>query len=120
MRRVLLCDAVSVARVLLALAPDLRPLALRRIWAEAGAAEAYRRRTGRMHPIWGDGSLSAAALRRPAVQEPRLDDTEYLDCLIAVLTRLRADHPRVQDRQRGTAGSTCSRSGAIASPQSVQ
>ncbi len=73
-----------------------------------------------MHPVWGDGSLSAAALRRPTQSEPRLDDPDYLQCLITVFRHLQADQPRVQERQRGTAGSISRRSGAIASPQSVQ
>ena len=51
---------------LLAARPEARPALAGRIVAEARAADAWRRRMGRAHPLWGDGSLMAAALRHPA------------------------------------------------------
>ena len=58
-----------------------------------------------MHPLWGDGSLMAAALRRPVVPEPDLSDADYLRALLRVLEALDRAQPRAQDRQVGTAGS---------------
>ena len=49
--------------------------------AEADAADAWRLRTGRMHPIWGNGTLMAAALRRAAAPEPPLHDRAYCAAL---------------------------------------
>lgn len=51
---------------LLAARPGARPALAARIVAEARAADAWRRRMGRAHPLWGDGSLMAAALRHPS------------------------------------------------------
>lgn len=70
-------DAVAAARVLLRHPRERRPWVLHRMLAEAALADAWRRRTGRMHPLWGDGSLMAAALRRPAACEPPLSDPSW-------------------------------------------
>ena len=67
-------DAVAAARVLLRYPRERRPWILHRMLAEAVTADDWRRRTGRAHPRWGDGSLMSAALRRPAVNEPPLSD----------------------------------------------
>jgi hypothetical protein len=40
-------------------------------------ADEWRRSTGRTHPRWGDGSLMAAALRRPCDGEPALSDPSW-------------------------------------------
>jgi hypothetical protein len=70
-------DAVAAARVLLRHRRERRPWVLHRMLAEATCADACRRRTGRMHPRWGDGSLMAAALRRPSATEPPLSDPAW-------------------------------------------
>lgn len=103
MQRVAVADAVLVARVLTRLPERLRPWALFRMVREAEAAADRMRRSGAMHPIWGDGSLMAVAMRRPRDPEPLLDDRVFLGCLQLVLAVL--DQPRAQDRQRGRAGS---------------
>lgn len=118
MLRVQMADAVAAARALMALEPYQREMSLTRMLCEASVAEAHRQQTGLMHPIWGDGSLMAAALRRPVMPEPSLRDAEYRACLIAVLQRL--GQPCMQDRHLGAAGSSDRRSGAISSPHSVQ
>jgi hypothetical protein len=124
MRAVLHGDVVAAARVLLALPDSARASCLDRMLDEARWADAYRKRTGRAHPLWGNGSLMAAALRRPARPEPALGDAEYCRCLIAVfealLARRGAPQPRAQDTQVGTAGSISSRPGGMGSPHSVQ
>lgn len=121
MRPARLGDATAAARVLLARPEGRWPWVMARMLAEARAADGRVRARGRPHPRWGDGSLMAAALRRRPGPEPALDDARFRRALVAVLAGLEAlDQPRMQDRQRGTAGSRASRSSAISSPQSVQ
>ncbi|MEL6645100.1 MAG: hypothetical protein AAFQ79_14300 [Pseudomonadota bacterium] len=98
-----MADAVLAARVLARLSGRLRLWALYRMLREAEAAGAHRVRHDRMHPIWGDGSLMAVALRRPRVAEPFLDDRAFRESLQLVLTAF--DQPRAQDRHLGNAGS---------------
>jgi hypothetical protein len=57
---------------------------LMRVLKEAGRADAWMRATGQAHPIWGDGSLMASALRRGLPSEPRLSDRDYCGCLALV------------------------------------
>ena len=88
MRRVMHGDVVSAARVLMGVPRGRRPWVLHRMLAEAQGADAWRRRTARMHPRWGDGSLMAAALRRPTAPEPPLDDPAYCRVLAYVYLSL--------------------------------
>lgn len=70
-------DAVAAARVLLRHPRDRRPWVLHRMLSEAITADDWRRRTGRIHPRWGDGTLMSAALRRPTASEPPLSDPAW-------------------------------------------
>ncbi len=70
-------DAIAAARVLLRHRRERRPWVMHRMLAEAASADAWRRRTGRLHPRWGDGSLMATALRRPLAGEPPLADPAW-------------------------------------------
>jgi len=88
MRRVLHGDLVHLGRVLLTCPPQERAITCRRAIAQAQAADTYRRRFGRRHPEYGDGSLAAWAMRFPRPPEPPLDDPEYAACLRIVLTCL--------------------------------
>jgi hypothetical protein len=56
--------------------------------AQARAADRYRRRFGRWHPEFGDGSLASWAGRWPRPPEPALDDPEYAGCLRLILAIL--------------------------------
>ncbi len=118
-RPVTICDAIAAARALLAQPASRRDLVLWRMLREATRAEAHRQATGRSHARWGDGTLMTAALRRPCLPEPRLDDPDYRACLIAVLGVL-PPQPRALVRQSATAGFVSSRAGAISSPHSAQ
>lgn len=122
MRRVMHGDLVAAARSLLTSPPADRPCAIGALLDRAQAADLYRRRLGRAHPRWGDGSLRAAAWRPDLPPEPPLSDRDYLECLIAVLCALRARgrQPRAQEMHLAVAGSRASRSGAISSPHSKQ
>ena len=88
MRRVTHGDAISAARVLLRVPGRRREWVLARMLREAGRADKWVRATGRAHPLWGDGSLMAAALRRQPVSEPSLDDAGYCLCLSLVFFAL--------------------------------
>jgi hypothetical protein len=58
------------------------------IW-QAKTADRYRRRLGRPHPAWGNGSLLAAAgPEAKAEAEPFLSDLRWLCALSCVLDRL--------------------------------
>ncbi|OYX44346.1 MAG: hypothetical protein B7Z02_06240 [Rhodobacterales bacterium 32-67-9] len=48
----------------------------------AHAADLFRKRFGRAHPFWGNGSLMGAVLSDVrAMPEPFLSDTSYLEAL---------------------------------------
>lgn len=81
-------DVVAMARALLATEAAQRGPVLAQIFVEAELADLYRGRTGRAHPNLGTGSLMSAALARPVVPEPFLDDPEYAACLVQVLEAL--------------------------------
>ncbi len=84
MRRVLPGDVSAAACVLLALPQAQRKAVMALMVGEADAADAYRQRTGQLHPHWGDGSLMSAALARSHVREPFLDDPDYAACMLLV------------------------------------
>lgn len=92
MRPLLPGDLIAAARVLLAVPEAERPVAIRRMIAEAEIADRYRKRLGRGHRLYGNGSLMAAAMRRQLLPEPFLGDPDYLDCLATVIRALSERH----------------------------
>ncbi len=92
MRPVLIGDAQAAALALLPLPDRARDAALERMFTRAAAADRYRKRLGRVHPAWGDGTLAAAARAEGGgeLAEPVLCDAGYLDALLRVLGRLAA------------------------------
>jgi hypothetical protein len=88
MRRVMHGDVVAAARVLRALVPRDRPCAMARLILEADAADRYRKRFGRAHPLFGNGALMSAAARHHRPPEPDLGDADYLECLYTVISGL--------------------------------
>lgn len=81
-------DAVAAARVLRAHPERRRAFVLRRMLREAERAQDWKRVWRRRHPIWGDGTLLGAALRRHASPEPVLVDADYCRCLALVYAGL--------------------------------
>lgn len=81
-------DVIAAARVLLVVEAGLRSSLLACMIDQAKLADRYRKRLGRAHPRWGNGSLMAAAAVWPQAPEPFMSDDEYLDCLQTVLGRL--------------------------------
>ncbi len=92
MRPILHGDVSSAARALLMVTPDAREVVCRRVIREAEHADRYRRQTGRVHPLWGNGSLMAAARKRPLADEPGFDDPDYCRCFEIVLSGLVEHH----------------------------
>lgn len=88
MRPVMHGDLTSAARHLLALPAAARPDHCACLITQADAADRYRKRFGRVHPRWGNGTLMAAARRIPLPPEPPLHDPAYASCLLLVLTAL--------------------------------
>lgn len=89
MRPVLLSDVTAAARVLLGVAAARRIACCERMIREADHADRYVRRSGRLHPDWGNGTLLAAARTRPLQAEPGFDDLVYCECFEIVLHALR-------------------------------
>lgn len=90
MRPVLIGDVLAAARVLRDLPEEARGVELARLLAEADLADRIRKRTGRAHPRYGNGSLMAAALARQPGPEAFLSDPEMLDAVGRVVAALRA------------------------------
>ena len=89
LRPVLPQDVSTLARALLAVPQSERARLCRRILKMAALARDHMHQTGRLHPVWGDGSLDAAARRHDLQPEPFWDDPDYLSCLILALRALR-------------------------------
>jgi hypothetical protein len=65
---------------------NLQRRAILSLLVKADAADRFRKRFGRAHPIWGNGSLMAVALGVDSGRdEPFLSDTDYLEAMAAVL-----------------------------------
>jgi len=88
MRPVLHGDVSCAARALFAVPEAMRGLLCRRMIREADCADAHMRRTGRAHPLWGNGSLMSAARKRRLADEPGFDDPGYCQCFEMVLRAL--------------------------------
>jgi len=65
MRPVGLGDLVAAARALAAVPRGQRRAVMAQMLSEAEAADTFRRREGRLHPRYGNGTLMAVALARP-------------------------------------------------------
>jgi len=87
-------DVSAAACALLHVAADARARLLGRMLAEAETADAYRQETGRLHPLWGNGSLMGAALGHARAREPFLDDPQYASCMAMVFDALVQRHQR--------------------------
>jgi len=88
MRPVLHGDVVAAARALYQVEAGVRADALEDLFQRAAWADDFRKRTGRVHPVWGDGSLMAVALGRDTPPEPLSSDSAYCDCLAMVFEGL--------------------------------
>ncbi|WP_170414271.1 DUF7742 family protein [Ruegeria atlantica] len=85
MRPVLHGDVSTAARVLLNAPPADRERLCVKMINEADLADSYVGQTGRLHPLFGNGSLMTAARARPLADEPGFDDVQYCKCFEMVL-----------------------------------
>ena len=88
MRPVLHGDISNAARALLNVPGALRGPLCEKMIHEAQAADDFARREGRLHPLWGNGSLMSAARKRVLADEPGFDDLAYCQCFEMVLRGL--------------------------------
>lgn len=97
MRPFALPDLNMAARVLLTMPEGERPKAMRRLIRQAEAADWYRKRLGRAHPLWGNGSIEAVARSQKMVPPQQFSNTDYLACM-ALALRLVVEHRRANLR----------------------
>ena len=90
MRPVLHGDVAAAGCALLRVDPAARKDLIVRMMDEAEAADQFRLKTGRAHPVWGNGTLMAAAMARPRASEPFLGDPDYCSCMALVFDTLLA------------------------------
>lgn len=93
MRAVTLTDLGAAARVLLALPEARRAAGAVALLARAETADRHRRETGRAHPLYGNGTLLAAALAHPSRDPDEPGARDYLACLALVLETLLRQSP---------------------------
>ncbi len=81
-------DLSVAARALMVFALSERRAAIARLIWQADAADRYRKHIGKSHPIWGNGTLEAAARGHSLAEAKQLSDNDYLACLGVVLDGL--------------------------------
>ncbi len=80
MRAVTQADVNAAARRLWMLPREDWGLAMRRALTKAHAADQYRKHFGRIHPIWGNGSLAAVfECAKAPVPGPMRAETAFLE-----------------------------------------
>jgi hypothetical protein len=97
MRPILPSDLDQAARALLTVPQAARPAAMGAMLAAADLADRHRKRTGRMHPAYGDGSLIAVILKQPRLPA-RFCDPAYCAAMQVVLSGIAI----WRDRQNAT------------------
>lgn len=88
MRTITHGDVTAAARAVRDLPPAARRRAVQSLLERADAADRFRKRFGRAHPFWGNGSLMAVALAASGRGEPFLSDLDYLEAMAAVVEAL--------------------------------
>lgn len=122
MRRAMLGDAIAAALVLRAVPDGARAARCAAMLARAHAADLWRKRLGRAHPAWGNGSLMALAMAEGAGRAggPGMADPAYLAALAVVIDALGAraraaeDVRRRRPRARQAAGAAADQARALA------
>ena len=87
MRTITHGDVSVVARAVRGMPSDEQQEFVRTLLVNAHAADRYCRKTGRVHPQWGNGSLMAAAHGAgvPTGHTPFMSDVSYLEAFAAVI-----------------------------------
>jgi hypothetical protein len=95
MRPVQLADLDLAARALLPVYRLQRVTLAQTICEEARIADKYRKHIGQPHPMFGTGTLMAAAARYEKCPRPDQCNSAYLECLRIVIDQVisaRQDH----------------------------
>ncbi|MGH1465760.1 MAG: hypothetical protein ACRBBQ_10415 [Cognatishimia sp.] len=102
MRIVLIGDVLAMARALMVENAEIQPRLCQKWCAEAEAADKYRKKFAREHPMWGNGSLMARArlLTPPSIMRASVDNPAYCQALTVVLRGL-ADWRHIKRRRSG-------------------
>lgn len=95
MRPVLPGDLDFAVRALLPAPLAARGSVARAIIQTADIADRYRKRLGRAHPVFGDGSVGAAARRYPLAPLPDYCNARYCGALAVFLAALAGWRGRV-------------------------
>ena len=88
MRPVLHSDVTASARALLCIPEQARADFCGRLLRDASWADKFTKRLGKPHPLWGNGTLMAAARAHALAPEPTFDDTNYCNAMATVLAQL--------------------------------
>ena len=88
MRAVHLSDLNLASRTLMVVAPSQRQAFAQGLLDAAHVADKVRKRTGRAHVQYGNGTLGGACQRHPKAKMPDWCDSEYLDCMQMVIVAL--------------------------------
>ena len=84
-----LADVLLATRHLMTAPKTEQPLRCSQLFECAEEAASLLTLTGRVHGLYGDGSLSALSLRRPLAPMPARLNGEVLDTLELVLSHVR-------------------------------
>ena len=90
MRPLHIMDLCAAARVLLHIPVPERNNFAYNLVQNAHNADKYRKRLGKRHPSWGDGTLSGACQQYRTYQTPHHCSRDYLHALSVLITVLRA------------------------------
>lgn len=85
MRPVLAPDLICAARAVMAAPRNAQVSMAQALLFQAETADWHRRRFGEAHPLFGDGTLAAAARHAPMEDERALCDGEMAAAMITVL-----------------------------------
>lgn len=115
-------DVLAAVSVVAAVPAAQQGHVMARLLEEADLAEAHRHTHHAAHPVHGDGSLMAAALRHDRHGSTSFQSRIGLEAWLCVLTALlrRLDQPEAQPTHRCAVGSSSSRLTGMSSPQSSQ
>lgn len=82
-------DLIWAARAIVDVDPKDPRVFCAQLFTSAAQADAHRRRTGKSHPVWGNGSLMAVSAAFIKRAEPDFQDIAYIDAWQLVLSHWR-------------------------------
>ncbi len=86
-----MADLEAALRALLAVNAQDRPALAARIIQSARIADKYRKRLGRSHPEFGNGSILSAVQKHPMIPQVRSLGCDHIGALADLLIQLKTD-----------------------------